>query len=102
LKLDNICDLILSEYVRRKSSGESFSSSSGSTLSTETRGRNSQKVVIKVEADQSLERNQNQNSEMISLVGIVRKGVTLQINIGLQGRTTTTTTRGNMMINQQM
>ena len=41
LKLDNIRDLILSEDVRRKSSGES--SSSGSALSTETRGRSSQK-----------------------------------------------------------
>ena len=43
LKLDNIRDLILSEDVRRKSSRESFSSSSGSTLSTKTRGRTSQK-----------------------------------------------------------
>ena len=43
LKLDNICDLILSEDVHRKSSGESFSSRSGSALSTETKGRSSQK-----------------------------------------------------------
>ena len=43
LKLDNIRDLILSKDVCRKSSGESFSSSSGSALSTETRGRSSQK-----------------------------------------------------------
>jgi len=42
LKLDNIRDLILSEDVRRKSSGESFSSSSGLALSTKTRGRSSQ------------------------------------------------------------
>jgi len=35
--------LILSKDVRRKSSGESFSSSSGLALSTETRGRSSQK-----------------------------------------------------------
>jgi len=41
LKLDNIRDLILSEDVRRKSSRESFNSSFGSTLSTETRGRSS-------------------------------------------------------------
>jgi len=41
LKLDNICDLILSEDVRMKSLGESSSSSSGSALSTETRGRSS-------------------------------------------------------------
>ena len=58
------------------------------------------KVVIKVEADQSLEGDNNQNSGMISLVGIVKKGVTLQINIGLQG--STTTIRSRMMINQQM
>jgi len=56
------------------------------------------KVVIKAEADQSLEGDHNQNSRMISLVGIVRKGVTLQINVVLQGRTTTS----KMMINQQM
>jgi len=43
LKLDNIRDLILSKDVRKKSSRESFSSSLGSTLSTETRGRSSQK-----------------------------------------------------------
>ena len=43
LKLDNICDLILSENVSRKSSGESSNSSSSSALSTETRGRSSQK-----------------------------------------------------------
>jgi len=43
LKLDNIRDLILSKDVRRKSSWESSSSSSGSTLSTKTRGRSSQK-----------------------------------------------------------
>jgi len=43
LKLDNTRDLILSRDVRRKSSRESFSSSSGSALSTETRGRSSQK-----------------------------------------------------------
>jgi len=43
LKLDNIRDLILSENVRRKSSGESSSSCSGSSLSTETKGRNNQK-----------------------------------------------------------
>jgi len=36
---------------------------------------------------------------MILLVEIVRKGVTLQINVGLQG---STTTRNKMMINQQM
>jgi len=38
---------------------------------------------------------------MISLVGIVRKGVILQINVRLQGKTTTTT-RGKIVINQQM
>ena len=43
LKFDNICDLILSEDVHRKSSWESSNSSSGSTLSIETRGRSSQK-----------------------------------------------------------
>ena len=36
---------------------------------------------------------------MILLVGIDRKMVTLQINVGLQGRTIT---RSKMMINQQM
>jgi len=44
------------------------------------------KVVIKAEADQSLEGDHNQNSEIISLVGIVKKRVTLQINVGLQGK----------------
>jgi len=43
LKLDNIRDLIISEDVRRKSSGESSNSSYGLALSTETRGRSSQK-----------------------------------------------------------
>jgi len=57
------------------------------------------KVVIKAEVDQSLNGDHNQNSRMISLVGIVKKGVTLQINVGIQGRTTT---RNKMMINQQM
>ena len=57
------------------------------------------KVVIKAEADQSTEGDHNQNSGMILLVEIVRKGVTLQINVGLQG---STTTRNKMMINQQM
>jgi len=43
LKLDNIRNLILSENVRRKSSGEYSRSSFGLALSTETRGRSSQK-----------------------------------------------------------
>jgi len=43
LKLDNIRDLILSKDVRKKSLGESSSSNYNSTLSTETRGRSSQK-----------------------------------------------------------
>jgi len=54
---------------------------------------------MKAEADQSLKGNHQQNFRMISLVGIVRKGVTFQINVGLQGRTTT---RSKMMINLQM
>jgi len=41
LNLDNIRDLIISDIVRRKILGESFSSNSGSALSIETRGRNS-------------------------------------------------------------
>ncbi|WVY92294.1 hypothetical protein V8G54_037808 [Vigna mungo] len=43
LKFDNILDLILSEDVRRRSLVESSQSNSGSALSVENRGRNSQK-----------------------------------------------------------
>jgi len=58
------------------------------------------KVVIKAETYQSLEGDHNQNSGMISLDGIVRKGVTIQNNEGLQR--SATTTRSKMMIKQQM
>ncbi|BAT82536.1 uncharacterized protein HKW66_Vig0223410 [Vigna angularis] len=43
LKFDNILDLILSEDVHRRSLMESSRSNSGSALSVENRGRNSQK-----------------------------------------------------------
>jgi len=45
-KYDDIQDLILSEEVRRKDFGETYSSDSGSALSTENRGRGSKGVQV--------------------------------------------------------
>ena len=43
LKLSDICDLILSEDVRKRDSGESSSHVSNSALNTEGKGRTTQK-----------------------------------------------------------
>ena len=100
LKLSDICDLILSEDVHKRDSGESSSQVSNSALNTKGRGRTIQKGQNG--QGRSKSRGKRQNFKVTLSVGIMTREVTLPISARHQRRTRLTKIRSTMMMNPQI